>query len=78
MQIKQLRDWDTVKGFSQAVVQHLARTILQRFVAKSRPKNYVGKIFVDYLRDGCAPWEGYDNAAVSFSAAIKRLGFAVK
>ena len=28
-------DWDTVKGFSQAVVQHLARTIPQRFVAKS-------------------------------------------
>ena len=28
-------DYDTVKGFSQAVVQHLARTIPPRFVAKS-------------------------------------------
>ena len=28
-------DWDTVKDFSQAIVQHLARTIPQRFVAKS-------------------------------------------
>ena len=50
--IKRLHDWDTVKGFSQAVVQHLARTIGQRFVAKSGPKNRVGKIFVDYLRNG--------------------------
>ena len=28
-------DYDTVKAFSQAVVQHLAKTIPQRFVAKS-------------------------------------------
>jgi len=50
--IKRLHDWDTVKGFSQAIVQHLARTIPQRFVAKSGPKNRVGKIFADYLRNG--------------------------
>jgi bifunctional non-homologous end joining protein LigD len=50
--IKRLYEWDTVKGFSQAVVQHLAHTIPQRFVAKSGPKNRVGKIFVDYLRNG--------------------------
>ena len=50
--IKRLHDWDAVKGFSQAIVQHLARTIPQRFVAKSGPKNRVGKIFVDYLRNG--------------------------
>jgi bifunctional non-homologous end joining protein LigD len=45
-------DYDTVKAFSQAIVQHLARTIPQRFVAKSGPANRVGKIFVDYLRNG--------------------------
>lgn len=122
--IKRLHDWDTVKGFSQAVVQHLARTIPQRFVAKSGPRNRVGKIFVDYLRNGWgattvsawsarsrpgmgisvplawselgkltgsghwtirtvderlrqgnAPWEGYDKASVSISAAMKRLGY---
>ena len=44
--------WDTVKGFSQAIVQHLARTLPQIFVAKSGPKNRVGKIFADYLRNG--------------------------
>jgi bifunctional non-homologous end joining protein LigD len=45
-------DYDTVKAFSQRIVQHLAATIPQRFVAKSGPANRVGKIFVDYLRNG--------------------------
>ena len=50
--LRRLHDWDTVKGFSQAVVVHIAKTIPQRFVAKSGPKNRVGKIFIDYLRNG--------------------------
>jgi bifunctional non-homologous end joining protein LigD len=50
--IRRLRDWDTVKGFSQAIVQHLAKTIPTRFAAKSGPRNRVGKIFIDYLRNG--------------------------
>ena len=45
-------DFDTVKDFSHAIVDHLARVIPQRFVAKSGPKNRIGKIFVDYLRNG--------------------------
>ncbi|MBC7666316.1 MAG: DNA ligase D [Caulobacter sp.] len=45
-------DYDAVKAFSQRIVQHLAQTIPQRFVAKSGPANRVGKIFVDYLRNG--------------------------
>ncbi len=45
-------DWDTVKAFSQAIVQHLASTLPQLFVAKSGPKNRVGRIFADYLRNG--------------------------
>jgi len=45
-------DWDTVKDFSQAVVQHLARVLPDRFSAKSGPKNRVGKVFPDYLRNG--------------------------
>jgi bifunctional non-homologous end joining protein LigD len=44
-------DWDTVKDFSEAVVRHLARTLPDRFVAKSGPRNRVGKIFPDYLRN---------------------------
>ncbi|MEP6823522.1 MAG: DNA ligase D [Ramlibacter sp.] len=50
--LKKQFDWDTVKSFSQAIVQHLAQTIPQRFVARSGPKNRVGKIFIDYLRNG--------------------------
>ena len=53
-------DWDTVKAFAEAVVQHLAKVIPQRFVAKSGAVNRVGRVFVDYLRnshgatiDGC-------------------------
>jgi bifunctional non-homologous end joining protein LigD len=45
-------DYETVKDFSQAVVQHLARTIPQLFVDKSGGQNRVGRIFVDYLRNG--------------------------
>ncbi|MDY0748615.1 DNA ligase D [Paucibacter sp. R3-3] len=44
--------WEAVKGLSQAIVQHLAETLPKQFVAKSGPKNRVGKIFVDYLRNG--------------------------
>ena len=50
--IKRLHTWEAVKGFSQVLVQHLAQTIPDRFVAKSGPRNRVGKIFVDYLRNG--------------------------
>ena len=50
--LRRLHDWDTVKGFSQAVVLHVAKTIPQRFVARSGPKNRVGRIFIDYLRNG--------------------------
>ena len=45
-------DYDTVKAFSQRIVQHMAATIPQRFVAKSGGSNRVGKIFIDYLRNG--------------------------
>jgi len=50
--IKGGKDWDTVKAFSQAIVTHLAKTLPDRFTAKSGPKNRVGKIFIDYLRNG--------------------------
>ncbi|MGJ7511635.1 DNA ligase D [Variovorax sp. GT1P44] len=64
-------DWDTVKGFSQAVVQHLADTIPDRFVANSGPRNRVGKIFVDYLRNG------FGATTVSAWSARSRPGLGV-
>jgi bifunctional non-homologous end joining protein LigD len=50
--IKGGKDWDSVKGFSQAIVKHLATTLPDRFAFKSGAKNRVGKIFIDYLRNG--------------------------
>jgi bifunctional non-homologous end joining protein LigD len=50
--IKGTLGWDVVKDFSQAVVQHMAITLPDRFSVKSGPKNRVGKIFIDYLRNG--------------------------
>ena len=69
--LKKLHDWATVKGLSQAVVQHLAKTIPQKFVAKSGPKNRVGKIFVDYLRNG------FGATTVSAWSARARPGLGV-
>lgn len=45
-------DWDAVKDFSHAIVKHIARLLPERFSAVSGPKNRIGKIFIDYLRNG--------------------------
>jgi len=50
--LKPKLDWDTVKDFSHAIVTHLAKTIPDRFSDKSGAKNRVGRIFIDYLRNG--------------------------
>lgn len=44
-------DWDTVKEFSKSISEFMARQIPERFVAKMGPKNRIGKIFIDYLRN---------------------------
>ncbi|MDM0002244.1 DNA ligase D [Variovorax sp. J22P240] len=66
-------DYETVKGFSQAVVQHLAKTIPARFVAKSGPSNRVGKLFVDFLRNG----HGATTAAAFSARARPGLGVSM-
>jgi bifunctional non-homologous end joining protein LigD len=45
-------DWDAVKSFSHAIVKHIAKLLPERFSAVSGPKNRVGRIFIDYLRNG--------------------------
>jgi bifunctional non-homologous end joining protein LigD len=45
-------DWDAVKAFSHAIVKHMAKRVPDRFSAVSGPKNRVGRIFIDYLRNG--------------------------
>ena len=71
--IRKQLDWDTVKDVSQAVVAHLAQTIPQRFVMKSGPKNRVGKIFIDYLRNGL----GATTVAAWSARARPGLGISV-
>src|SRR5205823_13924288 len=66
-------DWDTVKDFSAAVVRHLAKVLPDRFVAKSGARNRVGKIFVDYLRNG----RGATTAAAFSARARPGLGVSM-
>jgi bifunctional non-homologous end joining protein LigD len=74
--LKKQFDWDTVKDFSQAIVQHLARTLPDRFVAKSGARNRVGRIFIDYLRNGygattvCA-WSARARPGLGISVPVR-------
>ncbi len=65
--------WEAVKDLSQAVVQQLARVIPHRFVAVSGPKNRVGRIFVDYLRNS----HGATTAAAFSVRARPGLGVSM-
>jgi bifunctional non-homologous end joining protein LigD len=49
--LSQKDDWASVKAFSLAVVKYIAKLIPERFTAVSGPKNRVGRIFIDYLRN---------------------------
>ncbi|MEQ7922538.1 DNA ligase D [Xanthomonas sp. WHRI 1810A] len=44
-------DWDTVKAFAKAIAQFIADKLPERFTAVMGPKNRVGKIFIDFLRN---------------------------
>jgi bifunctional non-homologous end joining protein LigD len=73
--LQRRHDWDTVKGFSHAVVLHLAKTLPQRFAAKGGPRNRVGKIFIDYLRNGfgattVAAWSARARPGMGVSVPI--------
>jgi len=43
--------WDTVKAFAKAIAQFMAQQLPERISATMGPKNRVGRIFVDYLRN---------------------------
>ncbi|MGZ3181734.1 MAG: DNA ligase D [Telluria sp.] len=71
--LKPMYDWDTVKDFSKLVVEHMARTLPDRFAFKSGAKNRVGKIFIDYLRNGRGA-----TTACAWSARVRPgLGISV-
>lgn len=65
--------YDEVKSFSQAFVRHLARTIPERFSATSGAANRIGKVFVDYLRNG----KGQTTAAAFSARARPGMGVSV-
>ena len=66
-------DYDTVKDFSRAVVVHLARTLPKLFVAKAGAQNRIGRIFIDYLRNG----NGATTASAFSARARPGLGVSV-
>jgi bifunctional non-homologous end joining protein LigD len=71
--IKGSKGWDEVKSFSQAIVRHLASTLPDRFAFKSGARNRVGKIFIDYLRNGKGA-----TTACAWSARVRPgLGISV-
>ena len=65
--------YDPVKAFSQAIVQHLAITFPSRFVARSGAANRIGKIFIDYIRNG----HGATTAAAFSARARPGLGVSM-
>jgi bifunctional non-homologous end joining protein LigD len=74
--VKPYHDWDTVKAFSKAIVEHMARTLPDRFAFKSGPKNRVGKIFIDYLRNGrgattAAAWSARTRPGLGISVPVE-------
>lgn len=71
--LERRHDHATAKAFSQAVVQHLAATFPKQFSAKSGPRNRVGKIFPDYLRNG----EGQTTAAAFSARARPGMGVSM-
>ncbi|MCC8391358.1 DNA ligase D [Paraburkholderia sp. MMS20-SJTR3] len=65
--------WDEVKDFSQAVAQHMARTLPEYFSAKMGAQNRQKKIFVDYLRNN----RGSSTVAAFSARARPGLGVSV-
>jgi bifunctional non-homologous end joining protein LigD len=63
--------WDEAKDFSEEVVVHMARTLPQLFVAKSGARNRVGRIFIDYLRNG------FQASTIAAFSARARPGLGV-
>ncbi|KJJ65101.1 DNA ligase D [Pseudomonas sp. Choline-3u-10] len=49
--LEPVHSWTEVKAFSQAIAQYMAKLMPQHFSAVSGPKNRIGKIFIDYLRN---------------------------
>jgi bifunctional non-homologous end joining protein LigD len=52
MPVTRHADWNEVKAFSKAVAEEMVRRAPDRYIATMSKAKRVGKIFVDYLRNG--------------------------
>lgn len=71
--LEPVHDWAEVKAFSQAIAQYMAKLMPQHFSAVSGPKNRVGRIFIDYLRNS----QGASTVAAYSVRAREGLGVSV-
>ncbi len=71
--LKPTQSWKEVKAFSQAIAQYMAKLLPQHFSAVSGPKNRVGRIFIDYLRNS----QGASTVAAYSVRAREGLGVSV-
>lgn len=71
--LEAVHSWNDVKAFSQAIAQYMAKLLPQHFSAVSGPKNRVGKIFIDYLRNS----QGASTVAAYSVRAREGLGVSV-
>lgn len=65
--------WDDIKTFSQSIAKYMARLMPERFSAVLGPKNRVGKIFIDYLRNS----KGASTAAIFSARARPGMGVSM-
>jgi len=65
--------WAEVKTFSQAVARHMAKLMPERFASVLGPKNRVGKIFIDYLRNS----KGASTVAAYSARARSGMGVSM-
>lgn len=73
--LRRAHAFETVKDFSRAVVDHLVGQMPQRFTGKSGADNRIGRIFIDYLRNGfgattVAAWSARARPGLGVSAPL--------
>ncbi|WP_421800999.1 non-homologous end-joining DNA ligase [Herminiimonas fonticola] len=75
--LQPLHDWKTVRDISHAIVLHAAAIYPMHFVAKSGAQNRIGKIYIDYLRNGfgattVAAWSVRARPGLAVSVPVSR------
>ncbi|MES2820294.1 MAG: DNA ligase D [Pseudomonadota bacterium] len=73
--------WASVKTFTQAIAQHMANLMPERFTAVAGPRNRIGKVFIDYLRNSrgastVSPYSARAREGLPVSVPIHRYELA--